>query len=155
VDLLAGSSAHLINCLFVDNASNLGEDIVAKRAGEPPFVNSGVLTVFQNSRAIVENCTFTANRNGVDDLGGLSIYRNSIFYRNTVDKGLAGERYELDLMKGGKVEGCMINGRVIDPLKVVEAAENVLDAAAPDFDERFVPRTAGYPGVGYRPTAVR
>src|SRR5688500_15389898 len=115
VDLLAGSSARLINCLFVHNASNLGEDIVGKRSAEPPFINSGVLTVFQNSRAIVENCTFTGNRNAVDDLGGLSEYRNSIFYRNTVNKGLAGERYELDLAKGGMVQGCIINGSVIDP----------------------------------------
>ena len=155
VDLLAGSSAKLINCLFVDNASNLGEDIVAKRAGEPPFINSGVLTVFQNSRAIVENCTFTANRNGVDDLSGLSEYRNSIFHLNRVNKGLEGERYELDLAKGGKVEGCVINGRVIDPLKVISGTRNVLNGGDPDFDERFVPRASGYPRVGYRPTAVR
>ena len=155
VDLLAGSSAMLINCLFVDNASNLGEDIVSKRSGEPPFINSGVLTVFQNSRAVVENCTFTANRNAVDDLGGLSEYRNSIFYRNTVNKGLAGERYELELPKGGQVQGCMINGSVIDPLKVIASGENVMDAPAPDFDERFMPRAPAYARVGYRPTAVR
>jgi hypothetical protein len=155
LDLLEGSSAKLINCLFVDNASNLGEDIVAKRAGEAPFMNSGVLTVFQHSRAIVENCTFTGNRNGVDDLSGLSEYRNSVFHLNTVKKGLAGERYELDLTKGGKVEGCVINGPVIDPLKVIGAAENVLNGADPKFDGRFVPREAGYAKVGYRPTAVR
>jgi hypothetical protein len=155
VDLLAGSSARLINCLFVDNASNLGEDIVSKRSGEPPFNNSGVLTVFQNSRAVVQNCTFTGNRNAVDDLGGLSEYRNSIFYGNTVNKGLAGERYELDLPKGGKVEGCMINGRVIDPLNVIAGGENILEAPAPDFDERFIPRAPAYARVGYRPTAVR
>ena len=155
VDLLAGSSARLINCLFVDNASNLGEDIVSKRSGEPPFINSGVLTIFQNSRAIVENCTFTANRNAVDDMGGLSEYRNSIFCGNTVNKGLTGERYELDLAKGGKVQGCMINGKVIDPLKVMASGENLMDAPAPDFDERFVPRAAAYARVGYRPTAVR
>src|SRR5687768_7629000 len=155
VDLLQGSAAHLINCLFVDNASNLGEDIVGKRSGEPPFTNSGVLTVFQKSKVFVENCTFTGNRNAVDDLGGLSEYRNSIFYRNTVNKGLAGERYELDLAKGGRVQRCMINGKVIDPLKVVGSDENVMDAPAPDFDDRFVPRAAEYARVGYRPTAPR
>jgi hypothetical protein len=153
VDLLAGSSAKLINCLFVDNASNLGEDIVAKRAGEPPFINSGVLTVFQNSRAIVENCTFTANRNGVDDLGGLSEYRNSIFYKNTVNKGLPGERYELDLAKGGQVQSCMINGRVIDPLKAIASEKNVLDAPEPNFDTHLAPRAESYAQVGYRPVA--
>ena len=152
VDLLAGSSAHLINCLFVDNASNLGEDIVAKRAGEPPFLNSGVLTVFQNSKAIVENCTFTGNRNAVDDLGGLSEYRNSIFYRNTVNKGLAGERYELDLAKGGKVVGCVINGRVVDPMQVISGKQNVLEARDPRFDAKFVPQAEEYQNVGFRPT---
>ena len=150
VDLLAGSSAHLINCLFVDNASNLGEDIVGKRSGEPPFTNSGVLTVFQKSKVFVENCTFTGNRNGVDDLGGLSVYKNSIFYQNVVNKGLAGERYELDLTKGGRVENCMINGRVIDPLKVVETTTNVLDAGDPKFDEKFNPGSADYARFGYR-----
>src|ERR1043166_703295 len=69
IDLLAGSSAWIINCLFVGNVSNTGEDVVAKQSGERPFVNSGVVTIFQNSRAIVSNCTFTENRNGVDDMG--------------------------------------------------------------------------------------
>ena len=155
VDLLAGSAARLINCLFVENASNLGEDIVGKKAGEPPFTNSGVLTIFQDSRAIVENCTFAANRNAVDDLGGLSEYRNSIFHENTVSVGLPGQRYELDLVKGGVVKGCTINGRVIDPLKVISPSENVLNGGAPDFDTNFVPRAKGYEQVGYRPTAAQ
>ena len=155
VDLLAGSAAHLINCLFVENASNLGEDIVAKKAGEPQFTNSGVLTIFQDSLAIVENCTFTGNRNAVDDLGGMSKYLSSIFHQNTVVIGLPGERYELDLMKGGVVKGCIINGRIIDPLNVVLATQNVLNGGAPGFDTNFVPRAKSYEGVGYRPTAAR
>src|SRR6185369_4804390 len=40
VDLLAGSSARIFNCLFVDNVSNTGEDPVAKVSGEKPFVNN-------------------------------------------------------------------------------------------------------------------
>ena len=155
VDVLQGSAAHLTNCLFVENASNLGEDIVAKKAGEPPFTNSGVLTIFQESRAIVENCTFTGNRNGVDDLGGLSEYRNSLFHQNTIASGLAGERYELDLLKGGVVKGCVINGRVIDPLKIISASDNVLNGGAPEFDANYVPRAKGYENVGYRPIAAR
>jgi hypothetical protein len=155
VDLLAGSAAHLINCLFVENVSNLGEDIVAKKAGEPAFTNSGVLTIFQNSRAIVESCTFTGNRNGVDDLGGLSEYRKSIFHQNTMSAGLTGERYELDLMKGGVVRGCVINGRMIDPMKAISPVENLLNSGATEFDRQFVPRGKGYDNAGYRPTAAR
>ena len=152
VDLLEGSAARLINCLFVDNASNLGIDIVSTKSGEPPFTNSGVLTLFRNSRVIMENCTFTGNRNGVDDMGGISEYRNSIFHQNTVNKGLEGERFELNLEKGGMVQGCVINGRVHDPLKVISATENVLNGGAPEFDKDFLPRGRGYEKVGYRPS---
>src|SRR5256885_11508798 len=53
IDLLAGSSARIINCLFVGNVSNTGEDVVAKNSGERPFVNNGVLTIFWNSGAEV------------------------------------------------------------------------------------------------------
>lgn len=155
VDLLAGSAARLINCLFVENASNLGADIVAKKSGEPPFINSGVLTVFQFSRAVVENCTFTGNRNGVDDLGGLSEYLNSIFHENTLNRGLEGERYELDLMEGGVVRGCIINGKVIDPRQAISPSENKISAGAPDFDANLVPRGPNYKNVGYRPATVK
>src|SRR5204863_9611231 len=53
IDLLAGSSARIINCLFVGNVSNTGEDVVAKISGERPFVNNGVLTIFWNQGAKV------------------------------------------------------------------------------------------------------
>src|SRR2546422_8101358 len=96
IDLLAGSSARIINCLFVGNVSNTGEDPVAKNSGERPFVNNGVLTIFWNSRADVGNCTFTGNRNGVDDMGGRSRYANCIFVDNKLDAGLKGfARYEV------------------------------------------------------------
>ena len=95
IDLLAGSSALINNCLFVGNVSNTGEDVVARRSGERPFVNSGVLTIFRNSCAVVRNCTFTGNRNGVDDMGGGSSYLNCIFLENNLDTGLKGSaRYE-------------------------------------------------------------
>ncbi|HEX7860890.1 MAG TPA: hypothetical protein VF773_11215 [Verrucomicrobiae bacterium] len=151
VDLLEGSAAKLINCLFVENASNLGEDIVARKSGEPPFTNSGVLTVFQKSRAFVDNCTFTGNRNAVDDLGGLSEYRSSIFHKNDRPGGLAGLRYDLDLAKGGLVQGCVISGRIIDPQKVVSGATNLLNASDPQFDQNFVPRAEACRNAGYRP----
>ena len=80
--------ARIMNCLFVGNVSNTGEDVVAKQSGERPFVNSGVVTIFQNSHAEVRNCTFTGNRNGVDDMGGQSRYVNSIFIDKNMDGGL-------------------------------------------------------------------
>jgi hypothetical protein len=159
VDLLAGSSARIINCLFAGNVSNTGEDPVAKNSGERPFVNNGVLTVFWNSRAEVRNCTFTGNRNGADDMGGQSTYANCIFVDNNLDAGLKGYgRYELAVNAGGKVSGCFINGTVHDVAKVVSPQENVLKGAAfpsPNFDKDFVPQAPEYESAGYRPHGDR
>jgi hypothetical protein len=151
VDLLEGSAAYLLNCLFVENASNLGVDVVARKSGEAPFTNSGVLTIFQNSRAIVERCTFTANRNGIDDMSGANTYRNCIFYQNSLNVGLAGKRYDLDLPKGGKVENCFFRGKVLDAQKVIAAAQNNLDAPPPRFSKDFTPQAVEYREAGYRP----
>src|SRR5204863_4466206 len=65
LDLIWDSSALVQNCLFVGNVSNLGEDYISLRDKGVPFTNNGALTVFPGSRVIVENCTFTGNRNGV------------------------------------------------------------------------------------------
>jgi hypothetical protein len=152
LDLLAGSSAVIRNCLFVGNVSNVGEDRVARQSGEIPFKNNGALTVFGGSKAWVESCTFVDNRNGTDDLGGLSVYANCVFADNVREGGLSGStRYELDLPKGGQVNGCVIRGRVIDPLGVVSASSNQLDAPPPQFDSQFVPQAAAYASKGYRP----
>jgi hypothetical protein len=155
IDLLAGSGARIINCLFVGNVSNVGSDVVARTSGERPFVNSGVLTIFQRSWAEVRNCTFTGNRNGVDDMGGASRYSRCIFYNNMLDTGLKGsKRYELAVNAGAKeVSGCLINGVVHDVGKVVSAQNNILDAPLPEFDENFVPRALEYQRAGYRPLA--
>ena len=154
IDLLAGSAARVVNCLFVGNVSNTGEDTVAKSSGERPFVNSGVMTIFQNSRADVRNSTFTGNRNGVDDMGGLSSYANCIFVDNRLDTGLKGfARYELAVNAGGKVLGCFINGTVHDVRHVVSAQENVIEAPTPKFNKSFVPEAPEYKGVGYRPVS--
>lgn len=151
IDLLAGSSARIINCLFVGNVSNTGEDPVAKSSGERPFVNNGVLTIFWNSHAEVRNCTFTGNRNGVDDMGGQSTYANCIFVDNTLDTGLKGyARYELAVNAGGKVSGCLINGTVHDVARVVSAQENLLKAPPPKFNKSFVPEAPEYKHAGYR-----
>jgi hypothetical protein len=152
VDLLAGSAAHLINCLFVGNVSNTGEDEVAKNSGERPFVNNGVLTVFWKSRVVVERCTFTGNRNGVDDMGSASRYVDSIFVDNTLEGGLKGlPRYELAVNGGAEVTGCLLNGTVHDVRKVVSPASNQIAAPPPRFNSDFVPEAPEYRKAGYRP----
>ena len=159
IDLLAGSSARIINCLFVGNVSNTGEDVVAKNSGERPFVNNGVLTIFWNSGAEVRNCTFTGNRNGVDDMGGQSTYLNCILVDNKLDTGLKGAaRYELAVNAGvKKISGCFINGIIHDFGHVASAQENVLEGTSgrafppPKFNNRFVPEPPEYKHAGFRP----
>ena len=157
VDLLAGSAAKMINCLFVGNQSNTGEDVVAVTSGsERSFDNSGVLTVFEGSRAIVEQCTFAGNRNAVDDLWNESVYRRSIFWGNDMETSNWPEtkRFELDLRFGAKeFEGCMVGGGpLLDPTRSVDADRNVLNAPNPQFAAgTHVPSHPDYQGVGYRP----
>ncbi len=160
IDLLAGSAARISNCLFVGNVSNSGEDPVAKQSGERPFANNGILTIFWNSHADVRDCTFTGNRNGVDDMGGQSSYVNCIFVDNRLDTGLKGfARYELAVNAGGKVSGCFINGAVHDIGHVVSAQENVLERSSgrafpsPKFNKSFVPEAPEYEHAGYRPVS--
>ncbi len=154
VDLLAGSAARITNCLFIENVSNTGEDMVAKNSGERPFVNNGVVTIFWKSTAVIKNCTFTGNRNGVDDMGGESTYLDCIFYRNNSDAGLKGyPRYELAVNAGAKVTGCRFFGNVIDRRNDVSPSVNQLEATPPQFDSRYRPGNPGYEGVGYLPPA--
>jgi hypothetical protein len=156
IDLLAGSSAFMSNCLFVGNVSNTGEDVVAKQSGERPFVNSGVVTIFQNSRAVVRNCTFTGNRNGVDDMGGKSSYLNCIFLDNNLDTGLKGfARYELAVNAGAKVSGCVINGTIHDVSHAISTQENLLNAPSAKFNKDFVPEAPEYKDSGYRPVSSK
>lgn len=152
LDLLAGSSAVVRNCLFVGNVSNSGEDVVARQSGERPFVNSGCVTIFQNSRAVLIRCTFTGNRNGVDDMGGASTYQDCLFADNDLDTGLKGSsRYELAVNAGGRVFGCVIKGAVHDVRGVISGKENVLNPPAPRFDKQFIPLALEYERAGYRP----
>jgi len=156
IDLLEGSAARIVNCLFVGNVSNTGVDVVAKHSGEKPFTNCGVLTVFKNSRALVRNCTFTGNRNAVDDMGGESVYANCLFIENNLTGGLTGtERYELDLPSGGKVSGCFIKGVVRDPRQAVSAQDNALNAPTPRFNKDYVPESPEYQRAGYRPVSTQ
>jgi hypothetical protein len=152
LDLLEGSAARVVNCLFTGNISNTGEDVVAKRVGDIQFTNSGAITIFDKSRATLQNCTFAGNRNGVDDMGGLSTYFNCIFYQDTLDGGLVKAGcYELDLPKGGTVRGCLINGKLLDPFHVISARENTLSSPAPRFDSAYVPAAPEYKSKGFRP----
>jgi hypothetical protein len=152
VDLLAGSAARIENCLFVGNSSNQGEDPVAKNSGERPFINNGVLTIFWRSRAWVRHCTFTGNRNGVDDMGGESVYLNNIFADNQLDTGLKGSpRYELAVNAGAQVAGCVLRGLIHDLQKCVSSTNNVLDAPPPAFTTNYVPTASVYGNAGYRP----
>jgi len=152
IDLLAGSSARIINCLFVGNVSNTGVDSVAQRSGEPPFTNSGVLTIFHDSRAWVQNCTFTGNRNAIDDMGKGNAFIDSIFHENILQGGLVkAGRYELDLAQEAKVQGCFITGRILDRANSISPKENVLGAPPPEFDQDYVPQAVQYGRAGYRP----
>lgn len=154
IDLLAGSSARIINCLFVGNVSNTGEDPVAKSSGERPFVNSGVVTFFWKSGAVMQNCTFTGNRNGVDDMGGESSYTDCIFAGNQLDTGLKGfARYDLAVNAGAQVRGCFFQGAIHDLRHVVSLTNNVLAAPPPRFNADFVAEEPEYGKAGYRPVA--
>ena len=155
LDLLHGSWGRVENCLFVDNLANMGVDYVGLLTGGEihPEHGSGALTVFQGSRATVINSTFTGNWNGVDDIGAGSSYENCIFWRNTLDGGIApGGRYEFDITDASGVRGTFIGGgTTLDRKGTINRALNTFDAPDPRFDARFVPQAPQYAKVGYRP----
>ena len=126
LDLLWGSSAHLVNCLFEGNVSNTGPG-----EGENPFNNNGAVTVFPRSRIQMERCTLSGNRNGVDDAGGTSDYARCIFRKNTLVGGFTPQpRYELELLHGGTVHQCLIEGALRDPMNSVKPSDNVIREAS-------------------------
>ncbi len=156
VDLLHGSRAVLDNCLFVGNIANLGVDYVGLLTGGEyhPQNGSGALTVFERSRATVSRCTFTGNWNGVDDGGTGSGYVDCIFWKNNLPGGISpGKRYEIDIVDGGGVKRCFINGDVNDLRETIDRAANTFDAPDPRFDARFVPAAPAYAKAGYRPVS--
>lgn len=147
VDLLSPNSwAVFENCLFVGNLSNTRID----PSRGPGY---GALTVFPGCRATVSHCTFTGNRNGVDDRGTGSSYRDSIFWRNDRDGGASSPvRYELVVHSPEAVFGCLISGgEDCDLLHNVSHSVNTFGAPDPTFDAGFRPLDPAYRGVGYRP----
>lgn len=153
IDLLPGSSAVISNCLFVANAANTGLNYISTSQTEPEFANSSPLTVFPQSRARVVRCTFVDNRNGVDDLGKESSYRDCIFWRNRMEGGFyKRDRYELQLQERAEVIGCFFSSsEIIDPQHCVSRTNNFYNAPSPELDQRFAPSAAAYQNAGYRP----
>ena len=149
LDLLWGSAARVVNCLFVDNSSNNGPG-----EGYNPFTNNGAITVFPGSRLILERCTVIGNRNGVDDMSGLSSYEHCLFTGNQLETGTPGQpRFELDLQRGGSVSNCVISGRVMDPRNVISASNNIINVPDLELHANFVPKGTRFSHAGYRPSA--
>jgi hypothetical protein len=147
VDLFTSNGwAAFDNCLFVGNLSNNSIDA----NGGPGY---GALTVFPGCRATVSRCTFTGNRNGVDDRGTGSSYRDTIFWRNDREGGASlPVRYELVVHSAEAVAGCVIGANEAgDPLHNVSRSANTFGAQDPEFDAAFRPQHPAYMNVGYRP----
>jgi len=148
LDLLWGSSARVVNSLFAANASNMGPG-----EGYNPFTNNGVVTIFPGSRISMERCTLVQNRNGVDDMSGLSEFSRCVFFENNLEAGKPGQvRFELDLQRGSKVHDCAINGPIKDPLQVVTATNNFLNPSGMKLGEdgSFTSTLPGVGGIGCR-----
>lgn len=156
VDLLHGSSAEITNCLFVSNLSNDPMDEMARTPGKwKPDYGSGALTLFPESHVLVRRCTFTGNRNAVDDSNHGNIYEDSIFWMNNAPGGWpTGSRYELDLTSGIGVNGCFVGGEINDLRNTVDVENNVIGCPDPNFDEDYVPRAKAFENVGYRPVQI-
>jgi hypothetical protein len=149
VDLFTSNGwAVFENCLFVGNLSNTEIDA----NGGPGY---GALTVFPGCRATVSRCTFTGNRNGVDDRSTTSTYRDTIFWQNNQSGGASPPgRYELVTRSPQGVTGCMIGGgEEADPLRNINRSANMFGAPDPEFDADFRPRHPAYQRAGYRPRA--
>jgi hypothetical protein len=148
VDLLPGSCAVISNCLFVGNLANQGTNFISPT---PEFTNSAPLTVFPASRALVQRCTFANNRNGVEDLGRLSVYQQCIFWNNELDTAFyKGKRYALNVEETARVTGCIFGGPVFAPEGVISKSDNHLSGPDPKFDSCFNPADVAYEAAGFR-----
>jgi hypothetical protein len=151
LDLLPGSSAAISNCLFIGNLANQGVNYISQNKEQPEFTNSAPVTVFPTSRAVMQRCTFTGNRNGIEDLGRQSIYQNCIFWRNDLGQAFyGGTRYDLDVEDSARVSGCIFSGQVLDRRGIVSRTGNLFDAPDPKFDAQFNPTAPEYKAAGFR-----
>ena len=103
----------------------------------------------------MRRCTFTGNRNAVDDSSRDNVYESSIFWKNDAPGGWPpGDRYEMDIRNARGVTGCVIGGGTIADLQGrIDAEANRIDGPAPDFDAEYRPRAEGFEEIGYRPPA--
>ena len=157
VDVLPASAATFENCLFAGNRGNCGEDDVSPEGRDYNATNgSGALTVFPESRVSLDRCTFTDNRNGVDDKGRGNTYSHCLFWQNTVAGGTStGTRYEMDIIHAVNVHRCHIGGIEPDLRGSIDPTANELAIADPLFDAEYVPQCTGLEGIGYRPVAPK
>jgi hypothetical protein len=157
VDVLPGSAASFQNCLFVGNMGNNGEDDVSPEGQDYNAKNgSGALTVFPESRVSLNRCTFTGNRNGVDDKGKGNTYKNCLFWQNTAAGGTpTGTRYEMDIIHAVNVNDCHLGGIEPDLRGSLDPEVNSLGILDPLFDSNYVPGRAGLDGIGYRPVVAQ
>lgn len=155
IDVLEGSTAIIQNCLFVGNIANYGMEEVRSKYGLEynPEHGCGALTVFPNSAATVNHCTFTQNWNGADDQGESS-YADCIFWMNTASTGeLPGSSYELDITKSASVVNCWFHGEIDDLRGTIDPAKNTFRAPDPQFDTNFEPLNPDFRNAGYRVNA--
>jgi len=157
VDVLPGSAATFENCLFAGNLSNNGVDDVSREGHEYNAEHGcGALTVFHDSRVNVERCTFTGNRNGVDDKGRGNAYVKCLFWKNDAPGGVSpGSRYECDILHTVNVRQCAIGGSISDLRGSLDPDRNRIDIPDPQLNSDFVPQAAGLEDIGYRPVTDR
>jgi hypothetical protein len=147
--LMPGSWAEFKNCLFVGNLSNT-------KLESQEAQDHGALTVFPGCRVTMSDCTFTKNRNGVDDLGTGSIYRNSIFWRNDRPGGAGRSgRFELAVNPSAAVHGCRISGASdAAPQGTLHGSSRARDALDPAFDLHYQAQNKAYSGIGWTPAGI-
>jgi Right handed beta helix region len=154
VDVLQGSKVELQNCLFTNNIANYGMDRIKQtfRLEYNPEHGCGALTVFPGSVATVSHCTFSGNWNAIDDHGTGSRYEHCIFDRNNASNGSRpGAAYEMDIVDGSRVTGCVFNSNNPDLRNTISGELNNLDVGDPLFDDQFVPGNPDCRSAGYRP----
>ena len=100
----------------------------------------------------MNRCTFTGNRNAVDDRGSGSTYRETIFWRNNRGGGTGDHAtYEVAVRSAEGVTGCFIDGEAGDLLGNISRATNTFAASDPGFDANYRPQRAAYRDTGFRP----